>query len=157
MTDDGRFPVAAAGGVPVVATPEELDLTSAPHLEPALAEASAEGHGTFVVDMSRTRFCDSAGLHLLIAAHKQARADGGGLVLAVSGRAVLRLLEITGADRVLLCFASLEEALAHASRDGTGGARTGGRGPAEIGTFASAPAEPGRRVMKREADSSADR
>lgn len=120
---DGGFPVELAGRVPVVAAPDELDLTSAPHLELALAEASASGHNRFVVDMTRTRFCDSAGLHLLIEAHKRARADGGGLVLAVGGAAVLRLFEITGADSVLPCFASLAEALAHASWDGPGGRR----------------------------------
>jgi stage II sporulation protein AA (anti-sigma F factor antagonist) len=121
--DDGRFPVEVSGGVPVVAVPEELDITSAPRLVPALAEAAAKGHGRFVVDMSRTRFCDSAGLHVLLAAHKRARADGGGLVLAIGGKAVLRLLEITGAGSVVPCFASLEEALAHASADGSGDRR----------------------------------
>ena len=95
MMDDGRFPAQAAG-VPVVTTPEELDITNARHLEPALAEAAAEGHGSFVVDMSRTRFCDSAGLHVLLAAHKRARGDGGGLVLVIVGQAVLRLFELTG-------------------------------------------------------------
>ncbi|MGH3420912.1 MAG: STAS domain-containing protein [Streptosporangiaceae bacterium] len=117
MTDNGRFPAQAAG-VPVVTAPEELDITNAPHLEPVLAEAAAKGHGSFVVDMSGTRFCDSAGLHVLLAAHKRARADGGGLVLAMVGQAVLRLFEITGADTVVPCFASLEEALAHAASNG---------------------------------------
>ena len=117
MSDNGACPVGAAG-VPVVTAPEELDITNAPHLEPALAEAAAKGHGSFVVDMSQTRFCDSAGLHVLLAAHKRARADGGGLVLAIGGKAVLRLFEITGAVTVVPCFASLEEALAHASSNG---------------------------------------
>ena len=117
MIEDSGFP-AQAVGVPVVTAPEELDITNVPQLEPALAEAAAKGHGSFVVDMSRTRFCDSAGLHALLAAHKRARADGGGLVLAIGGQAVRRLFEITGADTVVPCFASLEEALAHASGDG---------------------------------------
>ena len=96
MSDNGTFHVGAAG-VPVVTAPGELDITNAPHLEPALAEAAAEGHGSFVVDMSQTRFCDSAGLHVLLTAHKRARADGGGLVLAIGSKAVLRLFELTGA------------------------------------------------------------
>jgi anti-sigma B factor antagonist len=121
--DDGRFSVEVTGGVPVVTVPEEIDITNAPHMEPVLAQAAAQGHGRFVVDMSRTRFCDSTGLHVLLAAHKRARADGGGLVLAVGGIAVLRLLEITGASSVVACFASLEEALAHASGDGSGDRR----------------------------------
>src|ERR1700722_1679943 len=127
MSDNGAFPVGAAG-VPVVTAPEELDITTAPHLEPALAEAAAKGHGSFVVDMSQTRFCDSAGLHVLLAAHKRALADGGGLVLAIGGKAVLRLFEIPGAGSVVPCFASLEEALAHASSNGRG-ADGGGQAP----------------------------
>jgi anti-anti-sigma factor len=117
MSDNGRFPVGAAG-VPVVTAPEELDITNASHLESALDEAAAKGHGSFVVDMSRTRFCDSAGLHVLLVAHKRVRADGGGLVLAIAGEAVPRLFEMTGAATVVPCFASLEEALAHASSNG---------------------------------------
>jgi anti-anti-sigma factor len=138
MSDNGTFPVGASG-VPVVTAPEELDITNAPHLEPALAEAAAKGHGSFVVDMSQTRFCDSAGLHVLLAAHKRARADGGGLVLAIGGKAVLRLFEITGAVSVVPCFASLEEALAHASSNGrqADGVAGDGGGQAPQGSVAS--------------------
>jgi anti-sigma B factor antagonist len=99
MTDEGKFPVETAAGVPVVAVPAELDITNAPRLEPALAEAAGKGHGRFVVDMSRTRFCDCAGLYVLLAAHKKACADGGCLALAVADQAVLRLFELTGARR----------------------------------------------------------
>jgi hypothetical protein len=38
---DGRFPVAMVACVPVVAAPEEIDITNA--LEEALAQASANG------------------------------------------------------------------------------------------------------------------
>jgi anti-anti-sigma factor len=141
---DGRFPVEAAGDVPVVAVPEELDITNAPRLEPALAEAADKGHGKFVVDMSRTRFCDCAGLHILIAAHKQARAAGGGIVLAIGGRAVLRLFELTGADSVIPCFASREEALARASCDGSGNRRADGAAEAGDGHVPQGSTAPGR-------------
>ncbi|HEX5300668.1 MAG TPA: hypothetical protein VFW50_27120, partial [Streptosporangiaceae bacterium] len=45
-----RFPVEVTGGVPVVAAPEEIDITSAEGLRAALLEAAARGHGMFVVD-----------------------------------------------------------------------------------------------------------
>jgi anti-anti-sigma factor len=142
MMDDGRFPAQAAG-VPVVTAPEELDMTNARHLEPALAEAAAKGHGSFVVDMSRTRFCDSAGLHVLLAAHKRARGDGGGLVLVIVGQAVLRLFEITGADTVVPCFASLDEALAHASRSGRPADAVAGHGDGQAPQASAALGGPG--------------
>jgi stage II sporulation protein AA (anti-sigma F factor antagonist) len=142
--DDGRFPVEVAGGVPVVAVPEELDITNAPRLEPALGEAADKGHGKFVVDMSRTRFCDCAGLHVLLVAHKRARADGGGIVLAIGGRAVLRLFELTGAGSVVPCFASLEEALARASCNGSGDRRADAAAEASDGHVPQASAARGR-------------
>ena len=64
-------------GVPVVAAPEEIDITNAPELRSALLEAAAHGHRTIVADLSRTQFCDSSGLHTLLAAHKRATAAGG--------------------------------------------------------------------------------
>ena len=143
MSDNGAFPIGAAG-VPVVTAPEELDITNAPRLEPALAEAAAKGRGSFVVDMSQTRFCDSAGLHVLLAAHKRARADGGGgLVLAIGGKAVLRLFEITGAVSAVPCFASLEEALAHASSNGRGADGVAGDGGGQAPQGSAASGRPG--------------
>ena len=63
--------------------------------------------------MTRTRFCDSAGIAALIEAHKRAQAAGGQMLLAMSGAAVPRIFELTGVDRVIPSFTSLEEALAH--------------------------------------------
>jgi anti-sigma B factor antagonist len=110
MREDG-FRVELVRGVPVVAAPEEIDITNAAGLRAGLLEAA--GHPAFVVDMTRTRFCDSAGISALIEAHKQARAAGGQMLLAMSGAAVPRIFEITGVDRVIPSFTSLEDALAH--------------------------------------------
>ena len=108
---DASFSLELFDGVPVVSTPEEVDITNADGLRTALLEAAR--HRTFVVDMTRTRFCDSAGMHALVDAHKRARAEGGQVLLAVSGAAVPRILEITGIDRVLPRFDSVAEALEH--------------------------------------------
>jgi anti-anti-sigma factor len=137
--DDGRFPVEVIGGVPVMTAPCELDITNAPDLEPALAQAAAQGHGSFVVDMSQTRFCDSAALHVLLAAHNRAQAGGGGLVLAIGGQAVLRMFEITGADCVVPCFASLEEALTHACGNGLEADGAAGDGDVQAPQAGAAP------------------
>ena len=65
-------------GVPVVAAPEEIDITNAGALRSAVLEAAAYGHGTLVVDMTVTRFCDSSGIHTLLAAHQRVQPEGGG-------------------------------------------------------------------------------
>jgi anti-sigma B factor antagonist len=105
------FPVEVIDGVPVVTAPEEIDLANAPLLQRALAEAAGSGHALVVVDMSRTRFCDSTGLNALVAADRRARAEGGEVRLVVTGESVIRIVKLTGVDRVVPVCASLEEAL----------------------------------------------
>jgi anti-anti-sigma factor len=62
--------------------------------------------------MSRTRFCDSSGLHALVAAHRRAQAEDGEMLLVIPSAAVLRVFAITGMDQVIPNFTSLDEALA---------------------------------------------
>ena len=111
MPDDG-FSVELIRGVPVVATPEDIDITNAAGLRAALLQSAALGTGALVVDMTRTQFCDTAGLHALVAAHKRARAEGGRVLIVLPGATVLRIFSITGLDDVIPNFLSLEEALA---------------------------------------------
>ena len=70
---------------------EEIDITNAEALRSALIKAAANGHGTLVVDMTQTQFCDSSGLHTLIAAHKRAEAEGREVRLVIPGTTVLRV------------------------------------------------------------------
>ncbi len=107
-----RLPVEVVRGVPVVMAPKEIDITNAAALRAALLEAAMHGRGPMVADMSGTQFCDSAGLHVLVRAHKRAQAEGGELLLVVPATTVLRIFAITGIDRVIPNFSSLEDALA---------------------------------------------
>jgi anti-sigma B factor antagonist len=120
---NGRIPVELVSGVPVVAAPEEIDITNATELRSALLEAAADRPGTLVADLTRTRFCDSSGLHALLATHKRAQAEGGELLLVMPNAAVLRVFAVTGIDRMIPNFTSLEDALAHASPNGSNGSR----------------------------------
>jgi anti-sigma B factor antagonist len=105
------FAVEVVEGVPVVTALEEIDIANAAGLQAALLEAAGPGRAVVVVDMSRTRFCDSAGLNALITADRQARANGGEVRLVVVGEAVARVVALTGVDRVIPVYASLEDAL----------------------------------------------
>ena len=71
-----------AGDVPVVRAPEEIDITNADGLHETLVEAAAYGHGTFVVDMTGTRFCDSSGLHVLTRTARRHRREPRGIPIA---------------------------------------------------------------------------
>lgn len=115
MLDD-RFPVELIEGVPVLATPEEIDITNAEALRSALLTAAANGHRTLVVDMTQTTFCDSSALHTLLAAHTSAEAEGREVLLVIASTPVLRVLALTGIDHMIPHFTSLPEALAYTGR-----------------------------------------
>jgi anti-sigma B factor antagonist len=108
---DLSFRVEMAADVPVVVTPGDIDITNAAAFRTALLEAAGRSR-TFVIDMSRTQFCDTAGIHALVAAHKQAEADGREVRLVVTSASVLRIFAITGFDQVISSFTSLDQALA---------------------------------------------
>jgi anti-sigma B factor antagonist len=112
---EARFLVEIVGGVPVVAAPEEIDITNAAGLRAALLDASSNGYRRFVLDMTRTRFCDVSGTHVLAAAHRRALAEDRQLLLAVSNATVLRIFALVGIDPMIQRFASLDEALGHAA------------------------------------------
>jgi len=139
MPDD-RFPVEMAGGVPVLAAPEEIDITNAEALRSALLKAAANGNRTLVVDMTRTRFCDSSGLHTLIAAHKRAGAEGREVLLVIPSATVLRVFALTAMDRVIPNFPSLAEALAQAPATANGHSRQRDEGDARAEVQPAQPA-----------------
>ena len=108
--------------MPVVTAPEETDITNAPELRSALLEAAAHGHGTRVADLTRTRFCDRPGC-IRCWRRTSAQAEGGELLLAIAAAPVLRVLAITGINRTIPNFTTLDEALAQTSADGPNGHR----------------------------------
>ena len=96
----------------VVAAPPDIDASNAGWLRAVLLEAAARGDATFVVDMTATQFCDSAGLGVLVRAHKRALADGGELRLVIPASAMVRrVFALTGVDRVIPNFPGQSEAL----------------------------------------------
>lgn len=109
---DVSYTVGLVRGMPVVTTPEEIDVTSAYALRAELLAAAEDGHAVIAVDMTRTQFCDSVGLNVLIRGHQRAQSAAGGLRLVVRAPAVLRILAVTGADQIIPLFTNLEDALA---------------------------------------------
>jgi anti-sigma B factor antagonist len=108
-----RYPGRLFDGVPVVATPAEIDISTTDEFRAVLLEATSNGHPMVVVDMTGTQFCDCAGLHTLLRAHERVLAEGRGLRLVIpADGAVPRILALTGSDRFIPCFASLADALA---------------------------------------------
>ena len=79
----------------------ELDVATAPALEASLASAFAGDPSSMVVDLSDLTFLDSTGIRVLVSAGRQAEDAGCSLVLLAPTAQVLRVLRLTGVDRLL--------------------------------------------------------
>jgi anti-anti-sigma factor len=111
MPADAGFAVTVMSGLPVVLAPDEIDSTNGGALRAALLAATGRGHATVVVDLGETAFCDTAGLNVLVRWHQRLTAEGGELRLVMRDGCLVRLFSITGIERVIPTFATLDEAL----------------------------------------------
>ena len=103
------YEVRRVGQHAVIRMPAEIDAAIADETRQALLAAVIPGTAILVIDMSRTTFCDSAGLKAIIAAH--ARAAETGTQLRLVATAVLRIITIVGIDQLIPIYPTLEAAL----------------------------------------------
>lgn len=68
--------VSASGTCVHLSVTGDIDLASAPTLGNALHGIVEAGTGDLAVDLSQTIFCDSVGLHALLAAQQELAAAG---------------------------------------------------------------------------------
>jgi anti-anti-sigma factor len=99
-------------GPAVVVLPEEIDLRNAASVGERLTAAIVPGMAVVIADLTVTVFCDCAGVRSLLLAGRGASAVHAELRLVVRARAVLRILELSGADQVLPVYPDLGVALA---------------------------------------------
>ena len=78
----------------------DIDVHTAPLLRRTLGEVVAQGEERVVVHLDAVSFMDSSGLGALVAAHRAQTAGGGRFELVCELPRLLRLLAITGLDRV---------------------------------------------------------
>ncbi|MET9784078.1 STAS domain-containing protein [Nocardiopsis alba] len=104
--------------VAVVTVGGEIDLYTAPQLRNELVDSLEDGARRLVIDMSRTEFCDSTGISVLLSAMKRSRDKGGDLELVAPKPAVMKVLEVTGLHEVFTIHADLD---ASPMTAGTGG------------------------------------
>lgn len=108
--------VTQRSGCVLVTVDGELDLSTADQLQETLIRAVADGVGPLVLDLAALRFCDSAGLAVLVKIHNLLADEGGRLVLAGPSVAVSRVLELSGLDQIIATAANPDDACAIATR-----------------------------------------
>jgi anti-anti-sigma factor len=93
----------------VISLPVEIDMCNADRVAEELTTAVSH-NSVVIIDMSTTAFCDGAGARAIVRAHKRATDSGAELRLAVTTAPVRRIFSLTGIDRLLDVYPSLEEA-----------------------------------------------
>jgi len=106
ITDVARAPYA------VLHVSGEVDLYTAPQLRERLACLVRKGNYAVVVDLEGVEFLDSTGLRVLVESRQRLRSAGGVLRVVCTRRVILKTFEITGLDKVMPPYRSVEEALA---------------------------------------------
>lgn len=107
-----RYPVLWIGQVAVVTLPTEIDVTTAEAISDKLLAILDQGAVLLIADLSKTEFCDSAGVSALVRTYRQASTSGSAMRLVVGTPSVQRVLAITGVDRLVDIFPSVAASLA---------------------------------------------
>ncbi|HYO19561.1 MAG TPA: STAS domain-containing protein [Dermatophilaceae bacterium] len=105
----------------------DVDVYSAPTLRERLDRLVTSGHKHLVLDLQDVTFMDSTGLGILVGRLKLTRIQKGSLRVVCTVPRILRVLEITGLDKVLSLYDDRERAIADAmaEADGTDSAVAG--------------------------------
>ena len=113
--------VETLDGLVVVHVQGDVDVSHTLALRDTLATAMGDGSALVLLDLGGVGFIDSAGVGLLVTAHRRAQAASGAVAVARVSPTVSRVLELTRTDRVLRVLPTVEqgvEALRHSSPGG---------------------------------------
>jgi anti-sigma B factor antagonist len=111
--DEFRATVASLSSeLALVSVSGELDLYTSERLQKAIREAASVGADTVLVDLSGVGFVDSTALGVIVQETKRLEGRGVALALVTDDPRTLRVLEVTGLDRVMRRHATLHDALA---------------------------------------------
>jgi anti-anti-sigma factor len=105
-----NFPIDWAHPVAVVTMPGEIDIANAEDVRDTLLAVLNQGITTLIIDLTGTTFCACAGASAFARAQLRAGASGGQVRLVTRTPIVLRLLALTGLDRLLPVFDNLSAA-----------------------------------------------
>ena len=93
----------------VTSNAEKLDTTCAPELKSELVYLNKTGVKNMVIDLAKTRYCDSSGLSALLVANRLCKSVDGMFVLTGMQEPVLKLVQISQLESVLTIAPTLSE------------------------------------------------
>ncbi|HEY7968011.1 MAG TPA: STAS domain-containing protein [Solirubrobacteraceae bacterium] len=103
--------VTSRNGLPVAQMPVDVDAANAAAVGEQLAGAVTHDAPCLLLDLSATRYLDSAGIDMLLKLAERLRNRRQALLLVVAeGSPIRRLLSVMGVDASLTVYASVAEA-----------------------------------------------
>ncbi len=89
---------------------EKLDSSCAPDLKSKFVYLNKQGIRNIILDLSKTRYCDSSGLSSILVAHRLCKEANGSFILASIQDAVQKLIDISQLNNVLKITPTVKEA-----------------------------------------------
>ena len=94
IEDKGRYTL-------VTSNVDKLDTTCAPELKSELVYLNKTGVRNVLMDLTKTRYCDSSGLSALLVANRLCKSVNGSLVVCGLQEPVQKLVQISQLETVL--------------------------------------------------------
>ncbi|WP_343604476.1 STAS domain-containing protein [Fluviicola sp.] len=91
---------------------EKLDASNASELKDELLTLSKKGVNSLILDLSKSRYCDSSGLSAILTANRLCKDTNGQFVLCGLQENVAKMIRIAQLDKVLNISETLDEAKA---------------------------------------------
>lgn len=106
------YPLTWDGSHAVAVLPEHIDVSNAGHIREELLSVINRGATSLIADMTATVSCDHSGAEALVRVYQRAVSAGTELRLVVTAQIVRRVLGISGLDRLVSIYPSMEAATA---------------------------------------------
>ncbi len=90
---------------------EKLDATNAAELKAELIELNKAGFNKLILDLGKTRYCDSSGLSAILTANRLCKDANGVFILCGLQESVSKMVSISQLDKVLSISTDFSEAL----------------------------------------------
>jgi anti-anti-sigma factor len=102
--------VARREGVAVITIGGEIDLSTAPAFEAAIAGALDDDPPVLVIELSQVSFMASVGLRILAATQEKV-SKSAQVAIVANNPATSRPMQLTGLDKIMSLYSTLDDAL----------------------------------------------
>ena len=107
-----NFTVDPQGEIVIVTSEvEKLDASNAPELKAHFLQLNKVGTNFIVLDLSKTKYCDSSGLSAVLIANRLCKDTNGKFALCGLQSNVQKMVEIAQLDKVLSISDSIEKGI----------------------------------------------